>query len=99
MFAYHLGWVATLKKFSTYFQTVQQNIDDSRESKYRKKINNWVNFGEVIYVFILISLHVPVILKVLKEKNWDLELDSLGISPAYGLPTGNFLSLIYLGYK
>ena len=84
MFTY-LGWVATLKKISaTYFQTVQQNIDDRREkANTEKKNQQLVNFGEVIYVFIIPFLAYSCDLKVLKQKIETLNLDRLGISPAW----------------
>ena len=51
--------------------------------KIQEKNQQLVNFGEVIYVFIIAFLACSCDLKVLKQKIGTLNLDSLGISPAW----------------
>ena len=49
----------------------------------QEKYQQLVNFGEVIYVFIIPFLAYSCDLKALKQKIGTLNLDSLGISPAW----------------
>ena len=49
----------------------------------QKKYEQLVNFGEVIYVFIIPFLSCSCDLKFLKQKIGTLNLDGLGISPAW----------------
>ena len=73
MFVY-LGWVATLKKVSTtYFQTVQQNIDDSREKENTGKKSTT---GEFWWSYICVHHSIPCMFlsfESFKTENWDLE--------------------------
>ena len=56
-------------------------IEDRKQ--IQEKYQQLVNFGEVIYVFIIPFLAYSCDLKALKQKIGTLNLDSLGISPAW----------------